>query len=176
MQQVSRLRRDPVIAQREVDEAGPADLDVAQHLGGGQVAGEFGGNVARRAMQALAQGQRNIRLEVGELRRPDQRVSPGVVRAERRAKRVADQAGEDLLRIGHAPRLSAALAGSPVLGQGRRRKCPPRAAPSRSLIFSVIWPLASPAASTQAEEMPRAVAAPCAITTFPSSPSSAAPP
>src|SRR5437763_9119017 len=58
----------------------------------------------------------------------------------------------------------------------RRRKRPPRDEPSRSLIFSEIWPRARSAARQQADVIPPAAEAPCAITTIPSSPSSAAPP
>jgi hypothetical protein len=72
------------------------------------------------------------------------------------------------------------MAGQAVTHNGRRRKCRSllagRPGLSRWVIFSVISPRASSAASWQAEVIARAVLAPWAMTTVPPRPSSTAPP
>ena len=101
-EQAGRLRGDPLIAQREVDEARSAHLGRQAHVGHVQVAGQLGRHLPRRPAQPLAERQRHVGLVVGELRRPDHRIVIGVLGPEGRSKRTAHALPEDLLGIGHA--------------------------------------------------------------------------
>ena len=99
------LGGDPVVAQREVDEPGPADLGLGAHVRHVQPGGQLGGHLTGRAPQPLAERQRHVGLEVRERGRPDQRVGVAEVRAERRDDGVVYPLRENLLWIGHTSSL-----------------------------------------------------------------------
>ena len=103
------LGGDPVVAQGEVDEAGPADLGLGAHVRDVQSGGQLAGHLPRRAAQPLAERQRHVGLEIRERGGPDLRVGVAVVRAERRDDGVVHPLRENLLWIGHDLSLSAAL-------------------------------------------------------------------
>ncbi len=90
------LRRDEVAGQPQVDEAGPADLDLGD---AGQVGrgGDLVGDGAGRAAQPLAQGQGAVGLEVGPVRRAQDGVRPGLDGVEGGLQALKEQAG----RVGH---------------------------------------------------------------------------
>ena len=181
---------------------GPLISALVADTGQVEVRHDLLGHLARRHAEALGERKCHVRLEVRELRGADERIGAGLPGAEGSGDRRAHPFRENLLRIGHGnkpiggrgpvplsrpalgPRTAAvaapAGAGATTLQsrepQERRRKWRSRPGPNRSLIFSVIWPWARSAASRQADVIPLAVDAPCAITTVPSSPSSAAPP
>ena len=60
------LRRDPVVAQREVDETGPADLRLGAHVGHVKCAGQRSRYFPRGAAEPLAERECRVGLEVGE--------------------------------------------------------------------------------------------------------------
>ncbi len=101
------LGGDPAVVQGDVEEAGPADLDALEDVAGAERVGDGLGDLPWRSSQPLGQAQCHVRLVVGELRGPDQRVGACVLRAERGAQRLLDPLGEHELRVGHAPRISA---------------------------------------------------------------------
>src|SRR5262249_13611223 len=159
------------------------DLDPVAHVGHIEIRHDPLGCLAWRHAEALGEWERHVRLEVRELRGTDERIGARLVGTERSDDRRAHPLRENLLGIGHdnkpiggrSPGISrAAAACADTPGYERRRKWRSRPGPNRSLIFSVIWPLTRSAASRQADVTPLAVEAPCAITTVPSNPSSAA--
>jgi hypothetical protein len=68
---VSQLARclagDPVAGQREVDEAGPADLDPVADAGQVELRHDLLGHLARRHAEALGERKCHVRLEVREV-------------------------------------------------------------------------------------------------------------
>src|SRR6202034_288714 len=151
------------------------------------LADDLGGDVTRRPAQLLGQRKGGVGLEVAERGRADQRVRVSVIRAVRGHQGIAHPRAENLLRICHGPSLvfpvlysdQVFCCGPCARSRSRRRKWAARrsaAGPIRSLIFSVMSPRDRLAASAQAAVTARAVDAPCAITTVPPRPSSAAPP
>ena len=73
---------------------GPLTSTAGAHVGDVERVHEGLGDVAGRPAQPLRQAQRDVRLVVGELRRPDQRIGVGVLRAERGGERTLDAFGE----------------------------------------------------------------------------------
>ena len=65
-QLASGLIADPVVAQRQVDETRTADLGPLAHDRVTEMTGQPLGHLAGRQVQALAQRQRDVGLEVGE--------------------------------------------------------------------------------------------------------------
>ena len=65
------------VRQRQVDEAGTADLDLGADVVEGGRRHDLLGHLARRPADHLAQGQGAVGLEVGPVRRPQHRVGAG---------------------------------------------------------------------------------------------------
>ena len=71
------LAGEEVVGQRQVDEPGPADLDLGADVVEGGRRHHLLGHLARRPADLLAQGQGAVRLEVGAVGGPQHRVGPG---------------------------------------------------------------------------------------------------
>ena len=154
-----RLAADPLVAQREVNEARPADLDLGDRAGlglagrAGEARGDGGGDLARRAAQRLGQRQRRVGLVVSELRRPDDRVRSGVLPAALSRQRVrtscASVSSGSVTTSAYRPGTAG-----PLDKDGRRRKWLLRGGPNRCRIFSVMPALDRSAASRMAAAAP----------------------
>ncbi len=101
-EQAGRLAGDPAGGQRQVHEAGPADIELVAHAGYVEVCHDPLGHLARRHAEALGERQRHVRLEVRELRGTDERIGARMFGTEGGGDRRAHPFRENLLGIGHA--------------------------------------------------------------------------
>ena len=86
------------VGQRQVDEAGPADLDLGTDVIEGRRRHDLFGHLARRAAHQLPERQRAVGLEVGPVRDPQHRVGPGCDGVEGGLQPLEEDAGG----VGHS--------------------------------------------------------------------------
>ena len=107
------LRGDPLGAQPDVDETGTADLRLAGDAVEVEVLDDPLGDVSRLVAEPLAQRERGVGLEVGELARPDDGVGVGVLSAES----LLEGALETLGQHGHRTRHACQAIGGSIVGR-----------------------------------------------------------
>ena len=90
----THLLADPLVAEHEIDEARPADLDLRAHVVEVEVLEDPLCDVTGRQAHPLGQRQRHVDLEVAELAGSQHRVNAAEVLAEGPGDRVGDPGGE----------------------------------------------------------------------------------